>query len=68
VIYKSEMSGTFRFENDMSISDTIKIGYRVGDVNKVSEIHYEHLPDDIKKDLAKVTNRIARFIEKETRR
>lgn len=71
MIYKSETSGTLMFKSDLrefGHDSIVKVGYKVDKVNKVSEIKFTDLPDDIKGEIAKLTNKIARFIEKETRR
>ena len=71
MIYKSETSGTLMFKSDLrefGPDSIVTVGYKVDKVNKVSEIKFTDLPDDIKGEIAKLTNKIARFIEKETRR
>lgn len=63
MIYKNKEAGVFRVENDHSISHDFVIGYRVGSVDREVTFNYTELPTELMNEFAKVTNKIARYVE-----
>ena len=63
MIYNNDASGTFMIKTNLKESKTIELGYKVDGVNKVGKVKHTELPNETKRELAKLTNKIARFIE-----
>lgn len=63
MIYTDDKSGVTLVEHDGRVDDNFVIGYRVRKVERESTIRYRDLPEELRTEYAKVTNKIARYLE-----
>lgn len=66
MIHSNDKTGVYEFvfNGDLRINKGCTIGYHVGNTDKYVKFNYADLPVELTNELAKATNKIARYLEK----